>query len=79
MSMKGWLLGKVHGQGHDDRRVAPSLQGDPVAALDGTARPAGDAERRSASSTSARHCASGPSNAHTSGPPIGTFARAGFT
>ena len=46
MSMKGWLLGKVHGPGQDGRRVAPSLHGDPVAALDATTPPARDAERR---------------------------------
>ncbi|HEY8242505.1 MAG TPA: FHA domain-containing protein [Casimicrobiaceae bacterium] len=46
--MKGWLLGKVHGPGQDGRRVAPSLQGDPVAALDSAASSANDAERRSA-------------------------------
>ena len=47
MSMKGWLLGKVHGPGQDGR-VAPSLHGDPGAALDAAAPPAGDAERRGA-------------------------------
>src|SRR6185295_16773790 len=47
MSMKGWLLGKVHGPGQDGR-VAPSLHCDPGAALDAAAPPAGDAERRGA-------------------------------
>ena len=48
MSMKGWLLGKVHGPGQDGRRVAPSLHGDPASALDAASPPATDAERRAA-------------------------------
>jgi len=47
MSMKGWLLGKVHGPGQDGRR-APSLHGDPSTVLEAGASPASDAERRAA-------------------------------
>jgi len=46
MSMKGWLLGKVHGPGQEARRVAPSLSGDPASALDAAAGSAPAVERR---------------------------------